>query len=354
MKNLFYILLSLFIMCGCTQNHISSIRPSDNRTDSISKVFSSKELYTGNTPTCDTLVSDTIVRVILGDTLENGLNKTNLRLSKLKNENEIEWIKPLQALKGNSHNNINIYFRYAQPIEGYKVTCRFMPPNTDSEAGNIIMYFQSQQRSFQYCSGPYTAYSDFYTENLIQNQENNLKWRNGDIYVIDYISPTNHNLHPDCHNSSVLGYNTPFQFFDIDFDGKKELLVNNYDNGQQGNSYSVYKITDKGLEPIHDCPPFSMLDNNTEIDTRNKRIVTYIQDGCFFASYFFFTKRPQCSVHIDNLPKFNWEFTTRIMSEYTAKPNYFSIDSIVEYISDTIYVYRRNRNKLELAACRKD
>ena len=40
---------------------------------------------------------------------------------------------------------------------------------------------------------------------------------------------------------------TAFQFFDADFDGEDELLVNDFGMDRQGNSYTVFDITAKGL-----------------------------------------------------------------------------------------------------------
>ena len=63
--------------------------------------------------------------------------------------------------------------------------------------------------------------------------------------------------------NSPLGYYTAFQFFDADFDGEDELLVNDFGMDRQGNSYTVFDITAKGLYR-KDYLPFAEIDNETE------------------------------------------------------------------------------------------
>lgn len=346
MKPLLLILFIILSVGGCMDKRTTKIDSSDNNVDYIPNDSLVK------TPIiCGTMGCDTIVRVLVGDTIVNDYKEPVLFLQRQKNENETEWIKPLQAIKLQSANDINVYFRYAQPINGYIVTCRFMPFDTNSETGRIIMRFQGKKSEFLYIEED--KYSNFYTVGLIFYKGDSIKWQNGDIYVLDYIPPTFEDFYKDSNPAiSPLGYYTPFQFLDIDFDGEKELLVNKYSMSQQGNEYEIYKIRGNELTPIHNQLPFSMIDNMTRIDIDKKRIVTYIHDGAFLSSYIFFTRKSQYRSHIKELPKFNWDYMEKTMAEYAAHPNYFSIDSISEIVGDTIFEYHRNGTNLKLVKCR--
>ena len=68
----------------------------------------------------------------------------------------------------------------------------------------------------------------------------------------------------------------------MDFDGEKELLINNYERGQQGNGYDVFEITDAGLEE-KSYPPFDSVDNMMKFDNQSKIISCYMHDGSYYA-----------------------------------------------------------------------
>lgn len=344
---LFLLLLSIVLsICGCMDKKTRKINSSGNNVDNISNDSSINAITIRDSMKCGT-----VVRVLVGDTIDNEHKKPVLFLQKQKNETDSEWIKTLQAINVQSDNDINVYFRYAQPINGYTVTCRFMPFDTDSETGRIIMRFQGKKSEFLYIKEE--KYSSFYTVGLIFNEENSIRWQDGDIYVLDYIPPTFEDFYKDSNPAiSPLGYYTPFQFLDIDFDSEKELLINQYCMLQQGNEYEIYKIKGYELSPIHNHLPFSMIDNMTRIDADKKRIVIYIHDGVFLTSYIYFTRMSQYRSHIKELPKFNWDYIAKIMTEYKRHPNYFSIDSIREIVGDTIFEYHRSGTKLKLVKCK--
>lgn len=324
------------------------INSSGNNVDNISNDSSINAITIRDSMKCGT-----VVRVLVGDTIDNEHKEPVLFLQKQKNETDSEWIKTLQAINVQSDNDINVYFRYVQPINGYTVTFRFIPFDTDSETGRIIMRFQGKKSEFLYMQEE--KYSNFYTVGLVFNEENSIRWQNGDIYILDYIPPTFEDFYKDSNPAiSPLGYYTPFQFLDIDFDREKELLVNQYCMSQQGNEYEIYKIKGDKLTPIHNHLPFSMIDNMTRIDADKKRIVIYMHDGIFLNSHIYFTRKSQYRYHIKELPKFNWDYIEQIMTEYKRHPNYFSIDSISEIVGDTLFEYQRNGIKLKLVRCEID
>lgn len=78
--------------------------------------------------------------------------------------------------------------------------------------------------------------------------------------------------------------------FDADFDGEDELLVNDFGMDRQGNSYTVFDITAKGLYR-KDYLPFAEIDNETEFYPAVGTIVLYAHDGVHDSSWSTFRKR---------------------------------------------------------------
>lgn len=72
---------------------------------------------------------------------------------------------------------------------------------------------------------------------------------------------------------------SPFSFYDVDFDGKEELLITNYQNGSySNNTYKVYKIHEYYAELMTD-EPFNHLETSTKFDSTNKTIITTSSSG---------------------------------------------------------------------------
>ena len=74
---------------------------------------------------------------------------------------------------------------------------------------------------------------------------------------------------------SPLFYDAEFQFYDVDFDGQDEFLVNDYYMGRGGNDYTVYKITPDGFV-LKDMEPFDDITNSTIFDPEKKTITKII------------------------------------------------------------------------------
>ena len=259
---------------------------------------------------------------------------------KYANHADSIWIKKLNNLKLPEYmkesNLPNVYFKYDQIVNGYEVTARWKPFDENSETGYLIMNFQNKKtgKNFQYIS---EKYCNSYTSELVHSQ--GFKgFQEGDIFHFDYI-PLESNT---WYKGSQLGYDTPFQFLDVDFDGTKELLVNDYAYYQTGNLYMVYHITPNGLVEAN-YVPLNQIYNTTTIDTVNQRIITFDKDGCWSHLFCFFSKQKQ-EVKPTKYPKLQDKEHSLLIEYYNQKNNTFSLDSIYEYIRDTtsnyvMYVY---------------
>lgn len=165
---------------------------------------------------------------------------------------------------------------YDKPIEGYEVTADWRPFEASGcETGRITINFHntSTGKEFQYVNKE--KFSSYHTD-LIAATDGFDGYKNGYTYTIQYVTKTNP------FEESPLDYYLPFQFYDVDFDGEKELLINNYEKGQQGNGYDVFEITDAGLEE-KSYPPFDSVDNMMKFDNQSKIISCYMHDGSYYA-----------------------------------------------------------------------
>lgn len=181
-------------------------------------------------------------------------------------------------------NQVCVKLVYDKPIDGYEVTADWQPFEVkDCETGYITINFRnvSTGKEFQYVNRE--KFSSYHTD-LITSAENFDCYKDGDVYHVEYVTK------PSPFEESPIDYYLPFQFYDIDFDGEKELLINNYERGQQGNGYDVFEITDAGLKE-KSYPPFNYVDNMMKFDVQNKIITYYSHDGSYYS----------CSLHYQKI-----------------------------------------------------
>ena len=180
-------------------------------------------------------------------------------------------------------NQVCVKLVYDKPIEGYEVTADWQPFEVkDCETGYITINFHntSTGKEFQYVNRE--KFSSYHTD-LITSAEGFDGYKDGDVYHIEYVTK------PNPFEESPIDYYLPFQFYDVDFDGENELLINDYYQGQQGNYYEVFEITNSGLETKR-YPPFNSVDNMMKFDSQNKIITFYTHSGAYFSCSMYFQK----------------------------------------------------------------
>lgn len=78
---------------------------------------------------------------------------------------------------------------------------------------------------------------------------------------------------PKLADSGFGASNEPFFFQDVNFDGKEELIVAEFGEGQRfRTAFKVYQIGVPSLYQITDKEPFKSLDDGSKIDYKNKKI----------------------------------------------------------------------------------
>ncbi len=195
---------------------------------------------------------------------------------------------PFGMINGQSVHPLTVNIKYDRPVNGYMVTGEFFPFDEQSETGQVTLTFMSisGEQDFVFSnvgvyesSNPkfptkFTGYN--ICEYIFANEAT--RFHDGDTLVFHY------NTEPGLFKESPLYYYAEFQFFDVDFDGKDEFLVNDYYRGKGGNNYDVYEITPKGLKK-KGFKPFDRISNITAFDAKRKVITDVSHDGVFYSEY---------------------------------------------------------------------
>ena len=245
---------------------------------------------------------------------------------------EPEWVTRLDEMSSYMQGDtlIDTYFKYNQIINGYEVTGRWRPFNKECEIGPVLMNFRNIETGdeFQYFNPRYRSYD---TDNVTYSK--GFKGhQKGDIHFFDYAY---HGLF-ECfrkRNQNLFdGHSSPFQFLDIDFDGKDEFIASDYYTGEVGLNYEVYEITENGLERI-DYIPLNNISCIDRIDLEKKTITIVSFDGvCDNVEFHFSHKKRRDK--ITEMPKFYTESASRFdFEKYNDELGCpFVLDSINENV----------------------
>lgn len=158
----------------------------------------------------------------------------------------------------------HIYIRYKQPVEGYTVTALCTMDELDilfSENngihGKALLRFENDSTHF------YIYNSSFSDSILYYGMKKEIKDK--EVIYIDYRPISDNDI---CYCS------TPFFFHDVNFDGRKELLINKWQTRPKGHSsFDVYDLQSNPKKLTE--PPFDKYDHMTRVDSINKTITLY-------------------------------------------------------------------------------
>lgn len=173
---------------------------------------------------------------------------------------------------------VKVNLTYNKPIDGFtvNVTCfvdttsNYDSPNTlgnrNAIVGRAYIHFKNDTVQF-------TVENPLFSDSTLMTNTIPLK---NDIQISADYTPF---AMPDNENKDIFThYNqSPFFFYDIDFDGQKELIVTLWEGMEYHahNAYEVYKIRNikagEILQPLK-TPPFDRIDDYTLIDSVAKTI----------------------------------------------------------------------------------
>lgn len=187
---------------------------------------------------------------------------------RLRLEREVDWIGHLMSIdlsdfSSDISDSLNVFIKFDTKVNGYTVTCKFMPFGNDTETGCALWNFRNGNSDFVLFSHKTCLY-----HTLIMSGAG-IKWGNKDIYEFNFIRPADSEIYP-VNERHPFGYYTPFQFVDVDFDGEKEVLLNDFARYRSGNGYYPYKLQGNKFVPF-DSFPYDSIDNSTEFDLKKEQ-----------------------------------------------------------------------------------
>lgn len=181
------------------------------------------------------------------------------------------------SVESANNDTVKIYLSYDEPINGFTVsaTC-FVDAisNYDSPAsqGNQNAIVGKAYLHFKNGTIQFSVENPLFSDSTLMANETPL------INGVK-IKATYNSFKPDANSDNMI-FNSglsqsPFFFYDIDFDGQKELIVTLWEGMEYHghNAYRAYKVKnspDAVLEPMG--KPFNQLDDYSQIDTIAKTI----------------------------------------------------------------------------------
>ena len=157
-----------------------------------------------------------------------------------------------------------VYLKYNQPVGGYGVEAVFVPEGEmyDKITGLVLMRFKNITTGEE-------RYIDGYSF-AVPKQD----YTPRETYTLDYGLPDDADEFITAH---PLYYGAlPFFFADVNFDGKEELVITQFGQGQRGcSAYQVYPAEpdDNGEYNILFDAPFDRLDDFSTIDSERRQII---------------------------------------------------------------------------------
>lgn len=197
------------------------------------------------------------------------------------------WVHNLECknpLKDRS-DIVSFYFCFDTIINGFEVS-GILYPNYSEEYGwsyaenGVRLFFASINTNKEYVWTDWEedckCFKNTFMSKNVQDivlSEDFKGFRDGDYYTFHYDTSAQKNP------QNPLLPNAEYQFYDIDFDGENELLLNYYHGGAKGGSaHEIYEMTDTGLvrkEVIGEEGYFA-LDGNTIINPEDKTITSFL------------------------------------------------------------------------------
>lgn len=182
-----------------------------------------------------------------------------------------------------------VHLKYRQKVEGYEVFVDFSPRTsithgqccTELYMGKAILHFAKERSSFtveceEFSDSSLICYTNTDAEYAPKNEKSVdlAEIESGDTIVLDYLPPK---------VQEHFSWDSPFYFLDMDFDGRKDLVVNNMGCGYYGgNTYDVFSLTGSVPQKMTGYP-FEQegikLNSDCEYNSQKKVLTLKVKNG---------------------------------------------------------------------------
>lgn len=190
----------------------------------------------------------------------------------------------LSCVFKNNKSKTSITLIYDEPVNGYYMSGTFYPFGPTTETGQVEFRFVPVNGGEALVFSNVDCFEDDNPEHPSKYTDKNIcdyvfsegfsGFHDGDSLICHY----NDAKHPFL--DSPLNYDAGFLFFDVDFDGEDELLINDYYRGRCGNHYTVYEITSEGFVLKNEYP-FNSITNETQFYPETKQVYIRVDEDKF-------------------------------------------------------------------------
>lgn len=209
------------------------------------------------------------------------------------------WVRELECKNPlrDSTRYTSVYFRFDTIINNFEVSGILYPAYDDVHGWNgyengVRLFFHSLKTDKEYIWSGWDEQCHCFRNIFMSKNVYDIYFTKGfngfkDYYVFTYDTT------PLPEPSNDLYPNAEYQFYDIDFDGDLELLINYYHGGPYScTCYEVFEMTDSALvrKEVVNEPDIAWysLDDHTEFDAKNKTITNNFYSGCCsWGEYFY-------------------------------------------------------------------
>lgn len=288
--SVFFILISLSAYAQSKNEQIQILTAKIDSLTTVSKQESLKFTALENelkTSTADFKTTITELKSAV-DELKAGIQKRDETIQNLtldlatQKKSAAKKIDSLQALytslKSQPKSDLNfITVNYANLVNGYKVKAAWRPVLVNADfpyMDRFVMGPATLEFSNTKDSVLFSVNTDYFS---LDKELFSITYVNTDSVDIASLNTTKitiqNKAQAQINRSTPLNFEDEFGFADVDFDGKKELIVREFGMGQRGSStYAIYNIgEDEDVYKLRNSP-FEQIDDETEFNYTAKTI----------------------------------------------------------------------------------
>ena len=227
-----------------------------------------------------------------------------------------------------------IILKYRKSVNGYRITikCTFYDSYEKTYKGlGVICFEKSNGCQFSLIDSSFVA-------NLFVKKNKKTTSKGGSVIYLEY---------PAKKNKNELRNDVPFSFADVDFDGKKELIMTVFGEGQRHlDIFRVFKLDSVGnlvkqSKQITYQKPYIDFDGFTKFDQKNKTVTNTFDGGAYNSSYETFISKSGIEENNKFRLKYIVEYVDGIKKVYYTKDK---LTKSCDYLKMDFEIQMENKN----------